>query len=67
MAQLTVSEQLREIINSSIYHHAEIERETGVSRSSVGRFVEGSRLYSDSIDKLCSFFKLELRPIQSKS
>jgi plasmid maintenance system antidote protein VapI len=39
-----------------------LERETGVTRASIRRFVNGERtLRLDVVDKLAGFFRLELR------
>jgi hypothetical protein len=51
----------RTIVESSIPYKA-LERETGVRRSSIQRFVDGRQsIRLDVADRLAAYFKLELR------
>jgi plasmid maintenance system antidote protein VapI len=51
----------RTIVESSIPYKA-LERETGVRRSSIQRFVDGRQsIRLDMADRLAVFFRLELR------
>jgi len=44
-----------------------LERETGVTRASIMRFVKGTRLLRlDMADRLAAYFGLELRPRRKK-
>jgi hypothetical protein len=44
-----------------------LERETGVTRASIRRFVNGERtLRLDMADRLAAYFGLELRPLRKK-
>jgi transcriptional regulator with XRE-family HTH domain len=57
-----MTEALRQAIVASNVPLLRLERETGVSRMSVSRFVRGVRsLRLDVADKLADYFDLELR------
>jgi transcriptional regulator with XRE-family HTH domain len=59
----TLSEALRQAIRDSGLALAALERETGVQRMSIGRFMRGERsLRLDKADRLAAFLGLELRP-----
>jgi plasmid maintenance system antidote protein VapI len=58
-----VSELLRRTIVESGIPYKALERETGVARASIMRFVRGSQsLRLDMADRLAAYFGLELRP-----
>lgn len=56
-----VSDLLRRTIATSGIPYLELERETGVVRTSIMRFVEGRQfLRLDAVDRLAEYFSLEL-------
>jgi plasmid maintenance system antidote protein VapI len=58
---------LRQTILASKMPMKALERETGVQRLSIVRFLRGSQsLRLDKADKLATYFGLALQPIQSK-
>jgi plasmid maintenance system antidote protein VapI len=58
-----ISDPLRRAIAESGVAHKQLERETGVTRASIMRFVRGTQfLRLDMADRLAAFFGLELRP-----
>ena len=58
----SMSDVLRRAIAESGLAHIAIERETGVMRGSIARFLAGTRsLRLDKADDLAAFFGLELR------
>ena len=58
-----ISERLRRTIVESGIPLLRIEKDTGVQRASLSRFVNGKQsLRLDVADKLALYFKLELRP-----
>lgn len=62
-----MSAALRKVIHDSGIAHAAIERETGVKRACVMRFLRGERsLRLDVADKLAEYFDLELRRRKAK-
>ena len=65
---VTVSEQLRQAIVDSGLTHYRIGKEADVPIKSLDWFVSGKRpeLRSGTIDKLCSYFELELCPKNPK-
>jgi transcriptional regulator with XRE-family HTH domain len=59
-----ISDLLRRTIEASGLAYKTLERETGVTRASIMRFVRGSQsLRLDKADRLAGYFGLELRPI----
>jgi plasmid maintenance system antidote protein VapI len=60
--QASISEMLRRtIVNSGVSYNA-LQRDTGVTRASIMRFVEGRQsLRLDMADRLASFFGLTLQ------
>jgi len=57
----TISDPLRQAIRDSGISQYELAEKTGVSRSTIIRFLTGQRdLYLDSADKLASFLGLRL-------
>ena len=58
----TVSETLRRSIEESGLSYVSLERETGVARASIMRFVRGDQsLRLDKADRLAEFFGLSLK------
>jgi plasmid maintenance system antidote protein VapI len=58
-----ISDLLRRSIAESGVPYKSLERETGVTRASIMRFVRGSQsLRLDMADRLAAYFGLELRP-----
>jgi plasmid maintenance system antidote protein VapI len=56
-----ISDPLRRAIAESGIPLLRLERETGVTRASIGRFVRGERsLRLDMADRLAAYFGLEL-------
>lgn len=63
----TLSDALRTAIAKSGMAHIAIERETGVQRACIMRFLRGERsLRLDVADKLAAYFDLELRGRKAK-
>jgi transcriptional regulator with XRE-family HTH domain len=61
--KLTMSESIRQALVDSEYSLNAIAGETGVSQPQLSRFVNGERgLSVGSLDILCDFMGLELRP-----
>jgi transcriptional regulator with XRE-family HTH domain len=66
-ASATISEQLREAIESAGMTRYALAKATGVSESQLSRFVNGtSGLGVEAIDKLCAYLGLHLAAIESK-
>jgi plasmid maintenance system antidote protein VapI len=58
-----ISDLLRRSIAGSGIPYKALERDTGVTRASIMRFVRGSQsLRLDMADRLAAYFGLELRP-----
>lgn len=71
MSDATGPEPISDLLRRTITHAVEngrtsyktLERETGVARGSIMRFVRGSQsLRLDKADRLAAYFGLELRP-----
>jgi plasmid maintenance system antidote protein VapI len=61
------SDALRKAIAKSGLAHVAIERETGVKRQCIMRFMRGERsLRLDNADRLAAFFKLTVKPQRRK-
>jgi transcriptional regulator with XRE-family HTH domain len=61
--QPTVSEQLRQLIASSVMSRYEIAMQTGVSQAALSRFMSGERgLTTLTVDRLGILFDLEIVP-----
>ena len=58
-----ITSQLRSILAESGITHYRIREDTGIATPALDRFVSGERIYlrSDTMDKLCDYFDLELR------
>jgi plasmid maintenance system antidote protein VapI len=66
-----ISDLLRRTVAQAIEerrtNYKALERETGVTRASIMRFVRGSQsLRLDMADKLAAYFGLELQPAKRK-
>jgi plasmid maintenance system antidote protein VapI len=62
-----ISDLLRRTIAESGVPYKTLERETGVARASIMRFVRGSQsLRLDMADRLAAYFRLELGPRRKK-
>ena len=61
---MTVTEQLRKVILASGETHYRIGKDAGVDTRTLDRFIAGERPFvrSDTLDKLCAYFGLELQP-----
>lgn len=58
---------LREVIQTSGKPLLTIERDTGVHRASISRFLRGKCwLRSDAVDKLAKYFGLGLKPARRR-
>ena len=54
---------IQQAVESGRTNYKALERETGVARASIMRFVRGSQsLRLDMADRLAAYFGLELRP-----
>jgi hypothetical protein len=62
MPKTPISDSLRKTIADSGVPYLVLERETGLTRASIMRFVRGDlQLRLDSADKLAAYFDLELK------
>ena len=62
-----ISDLLRRTIAGSNVPYQRLERETGVQRASIMRFVRGTQsLRLDKADKLAAYYGLELRPAKQR-
>ena len=62
-----ITDLLRETIIASKTPLLALEKETGVQRASIGRFIRGKNsLRLDIADKLAAHFGLALQPIKAK-
>jgi plasmid maintenance system antidote protein VapI len=62
-----ISDLLRRTIAGSNIPYQRLERETGVQRASIMRFVRGTQsLRLDKADKLAAYYGLELRPAKQR-
>jgi transcriptional regulator with XRE-family HTH domain len=61
-----VTKQLRAAMKESGLSLNELGRRSGVAVANVSRFMAGSGLRGDSIDKLCGVLGLELAPAKVK-
>ena len=65
--QQTISDALKRAIVQSGMAHVALEREAGVQRASIMRFLRGEQsIRLDGADKLAAYFGLELRPKRKK-
>jgi DNA-binding Xre family transcriptional regulator len=64
----TINEQLRKAIRATGETHYRIGKETGIDTRTLDRFMSGERpwLRSDTMDRLCEYLGLELRPKKRK-
>lgn len=65
---MTVSDQLRRAIIDSGLTHYRIGKDTGIDTKVIDRFVSGERptIRSDTLDRLCEYLGLQLRPKPGK-
>jgi hypothetical protein len=62
---MTVSQQLRQAIVDSEMTHYAIGKQSGVAINIIGRIVaETADVRVSTVDRLCEYFGLELRPIK---
>lgn len=67
MRTRTISDVLRAEIRASGLALLAIQNETGVHRASISRFLRREReLRSGAVDRLCSYFGLELKPARRR-
>ena len=60
---MTVSGQLRRAIQESAETHYRIGQATGIDTRALDRFVvDGKHIRTETVDKLCEYLGLELRP-----
>jgi transcriptional regulator with XRE-family HTH domain len=65
MANMTVSETLRQAIKQSAESQYAISKGCGVEQSALSRFLSGERGLADkSIDAIAAYLGLELRPVK---
>jgi DNA-binding Xre family transcriptional regulator len=64
MSKQTISDQLRRAIQDSDETLYRIAKDAGVDWGALQRFLDGSRpnIRIDTVDKLCAYFDLALRP-----
>ncbi len=62
---MTVSDQLRDAIRRSGLTHYRIGTDTGINIRTIDRFVSGKPMHSDTIDAVCEYLGLELRPVRA--
>ena len=61
-----VSEVLRYAVQDSAQSRYRIAQETGISESTLSRFLNGADLQTVNVDLLAEYFDLELRPTENK-
>lgn len=61
-----VSEVLRDAVRDSAKSRYRIAHETGISESTLSRFLNGADLQTVNVDLLAEYFDLELRPTGNK-
>jgi hypothetical protein len=59
---MAISDDLREAIRSSGKSLTALAKDCGVPQPMLTRFMNGQDLRLATVDKLCSYFGLELRP-----
>jgi len=57
-----VSETLRLAIERSVHSRYALSKLSGVSESTLSKFMAGSDIRLDSVDRLCAVLELELKP-----
>lgn len=62
----TMTATLRMAITASGMSFKALERETGIKRQSLMKFVAGTSLRLDMADRLAVYFGLELRPMKRR-
>jgi plasmid maintenance system antidote protein VapI len=63
----TMTQSLLHAVENCELSFHELQRQTGVKRQSLMKFVRGEQsLRLDMADKLAVFFELELQPVKSK-
>jgi plasmid maintenance system antidote protein VapI len=64
---MTMTQVLKKAIRESGLPHLALERDTGVDRTSIMRFLAGRRsLRLDKADALAEYFGLELKPAKAR-
>lgn len=56
----TICDTLRQIIRDSGISMYRLEKDSGVNRLCITRFLNGKAMYSHHLDALCAYFDLEL-------
>jgi len=56
----TVCNTLRQVIRDSGISMKRLEKESGVNRLCIARFLDGKEMYTHNFDALCEYFNLEL-------
>ena len=61
---MTVTEQVKKVMLASGETHYRIGKEAGIDTRTLDRFIAGEQPFvrSDTLDKLCAYFGLELQP-----
>lgn len=70
MDKMTVSQQLQEALEERLLvsNQKEIAEESGLDPSQISRLVNGIRgIRLDTLDKLCHYLDLELKPIEPRT
>ena len=62
----TICDTLRQVIRDSGISMYRLEKESGVNRLCVARFLNGKAMYSHHLDVLCDYFGLELKATKAK-
>lgn len=63
----TVHETLRRELERCGKPHAQVSRESGIGQPVLSRFARGDYLRGRTLDELCAYLKLELRPKSRRS
>ena len=58
--ETTISDQLRQIIRDSAVTQAQLSRALGVTKGAISRFLSGSSISMEMMDKIGGFFEVKL-------
>ena len=62
----TICDTLRQIIRESGISMYRLEKDSGVNRLCIARFLDGKEMYTHNLNALCEYFNLELVARQNR-